>query len=713
MNNSRQIFNPQQWEAITTLEGAVLVLAGAGSGKTRVVTSRIIHLIENGVPPSAILGLTFTNKAALEMKQRVTQMTSQTVCLGTFHSLGVRILRETISNLGYPDHFSIYDEEDSLKLLKAALADLSMQDEKCDIKALRQLISHYKNSLFDEDKCEGFSQKRSFSEIYACYMRKLKESGGVDFDDLLVLPVKIWQSHPDILESYQERWPYILIDEYQDTNTVQCIFLRLLAKKRGNIFAVGDPDQSIYSWRGANIGNILNFENDFPGAKIIRLEQNYRSSMNILKAANALIKNNISRYQKELWSHLGEGEKIKLYVSEDEGGEAHYVCSQIEQHRKAKISLNEMAVFFRTHAQSRAFEDKLISKGIPYKIVGGISFYQRREIKDILAFLHLAISSQDVISFARTLNIPKRGMGGTTLEKLMTAASQEQLPIIAYCTAIVEQKTLQHNVRLTIKQKEALKEYLLVINVIRSLLSKGSLRDLVMMAVEKSHYLDYLKDDQESFKERKENIDSLIAKAMEWDASEKTKTLETFLEDVALKSNVDEENENQEYLSLMTLHHGKGLEFEVTFLVGLEENLFPHVNAKENEADIEEERRLCYVGMTRAKKYLYLSRCKKRFLWGTTRTQFPSRFLKEIPPHFLEKGVNSYGTSCVTYDLPKPACRDVQPFQIGEKLFHKEFGLGQVKEVYEDSMGVLYKIFFIKDQKERTLVGKYATLVRV
>jgi DNA helicase-2/ATP-dependent DNA helicase PcrA len=718
--------NPEQREAVKTLEGPVLVLAGAGSGKTRVVTSRIVYLIENGIPPSRILGVTFTNKAAGEMRERVHKLTQHQVLICTFHSLGARVLRESIYRLGYQRDFTIYDEEDVEKLLKVCLVELNLKDKKMDAKPFRHLISQAKNALITPDQISRSDLttdvEQAFPNVYALYQRKLQEYQAVDFDDLLFLTAKLWREHPDLLARYQERWPFVLIDEYQDTNAAQYTMTRLLVEKTRNLFVVGDPDQSIYSWRGANIYNILNFERDYPGAKVIRLEQNYRSQMNILNVANALISHNSGRYEKKLWSQLGTGEKIKLFIGEDERAEADFVASQIEYHRAQKISLNDMVVFYRTNAQSRVFEDSLISRGIPYVIVGGISFYQRREIKDILAFLRISQSSADYISFARTINLPKRGLGETTIEKMRHNANQEGLTILGYCEALLRDEPLKTILRLTAKQKESLAEYVQIIHELRLISKQGSIRNLVLAAIERTRYLEFLLEDKETYEDRRENLDELIAKAVEWEISAADPSLEAFLEELSLKSSLDEMDQSQERLSLMTIHNGKGLEFTVTFLVGLEEDLFPHVNSKNSQEEIEEERRLCYVGVTRAKKYLYLSYCHTRYLWGTLRLQKPSRFLKEMPKEYIEKFVSSTFKPSplelpqrerVSSYVEKPLPQQVESFSPGDRIFHKDFGVGQIQEAYEGSMGLTYKIFFDKDHSLKTLVAKYATLSRI
>jgi DNA helicase-2/ATP-dependent DNA helicase PcrA len=718
--------NPEQRKAVKALEGPVLVLAGAGSGKTRVVTSRIVYLIENGIPFSRILGVTFTNKAAGEMRERVQKLTQHQVLICTFHSLGARVLRESIHALGYQRSFTIYDEEDVEKLLKMCLVELNLKNKKMDTKPFRYLISQAKNALIDPFQLSHADLttdiEQVFPNVYALYQRKLQEYQAIDFDDLLFLTVKLWREQPDVLARYQERWAFVLIDEYQDTNAAQYAMTRLLVEKRRNLFVVGDPDQSIYSWRGANIQNILNFERDYPGAQVIQLEQNYRSRMTILNVANALISYNSGRYEKKLWSQLGTGEKIKLFVGEDERSEADFVASQIEYHRSQKLLLNDMVVFYRTNAQSRVFEDYLISRSIPYIIVGGISFYQRREIKDILAFLRISQSSADYISFARTINLPKRGLGEATIEKMRHQANQEGLTILDYCESLLTDAPLKTILRLTAKQKESLAEYVQIIRELRQLSQQGSIRNLVVAAIERTRYMEYLLEDKETYEDRRENLDELIAKAVEWEISAPDPSLEAFLEELSLKSSLDETNQAQDRLSLMTIHNGKGLEFTVTFLVGLEEDLFPHVNSKDSQEQIEEERRLCYVGLTRAKEYLYLSHCHTRYLWGTLRFQKPSRFLKEMPKEYIEKFASSRLYKSFSSDFPqrehtpyveKPIPQKVEVFSSGDRIFHKEFGVGQIQEAYEGSMGLTYKILFDKNHSLKTLVAKYAILNRI
>ncbi len=633
--------NPEQAEAVHHLEGPLLVLAGAGSGKTRVVTKRIVHLLENGIAPHQILGLTFTNKAAGEMSERVRKETSAHVLISTFHSLGARILRESIHNLGYSRGFSIYDEEDSEKLLRSCLEQSDFPDRKKANKTFRQLISRSKNAMegpLDLDPAEFQTQTlKKFPDVYALYQARLKECNAVDFDDLLFLPVKLFRENPEILKVYQSRWKYLLVDEYQDTNHAQYELVKLLAGARQNLFVVGDPDQSIYSWRGATIRNILSFEKDFSGARVIRLEQNYRSRENILEAANALIAKNEGRYEKTLWSERGIGEKIRVFKAQSESEESEFVCKMIREHQQAGVSLDEIVVFYRTNFQSRAFEDEFLHYRIPYVIVGGVSFYQRREVKDILAFLRMVQTSADFVAFMRTINIPKRGIGAATIDKLRLAAIQMSMPIFDYCRALIGDEPLMEKVRLNKKQKEGLAAYVKIIEELRSCAAAGSIRDLVIDTIEATKYESVIREDPETYDDRRENILELASKAAEWEEKAKEASLTDFLAELTLKSSLDQQDLTQERVKLMTLHNGKGLEFDVVFLVGLEEDLFPHINSKDSLEEVEEERRLCYVGMTRAKEQLYLTRAKFRYMWGMLRQMNPSRFLDEIPRKYLSR----------------------------------------------------------------------------
>ncbi len=681
--------NPQQQVAVEHVEGPLLVLAGAGSGKTRIVTQRVAHLLELGVPSSEILAVTFTNKAADEMRHRILHLTHQSVLTCTFHSLCARILRESIATLGYSRDFTIYDEEDSEKVLKECFAS---KEEKGEIRSVRSQISQAKNALIDPEKVE----EKPLQDIYSLYNQKLKHYNALDFDDLLFLTVKLFEGRPEILEQYQKRWSFILIDEYQDTNAAQYMLTKLLAEQHRNVFAVGDPDQSIYSWRGANIHNILNFERDFPGAKVIPLEQNYRSRSNILEAANALIRHNQSRYEKNLWSQRGEGEKIGLYVGENDHAEADFVVKELYTlHRRKNVSLNDCVIFYRTNFQSRIFEDHLLKERVPYVIVGGLSFYQRREIKDVLALLRIVLSGTDFLAFVRTINIPKRGLGEATLEKLREFADGRQQNIFDACAAIVEGRA---QFKLSSKQIEGLKEYVKVIASLREMTGRP-LHELISEAIERSRYLEYLREDPESYEERRDNIEELVSKAAEWEEEVEQPSLAAFLEELTLKSSADEKDPSGEHVKMMTLHNGKGLEFTAVFLVGMEEELFPHANALEDPEALEEERRLCYVGMTRAKEYLFLTASRFRYLWGMPRLMRPSRFIKEIPDEFFSDETREIGESEGHYEP-------------GDQVYHKDFGPGVVQKSYQTSLGLTYDVFFPQAKTTRSLVAKFAKLSR-
>lgn len=725
--------NSEQKFAVETVDGPLLVLAGAGSGKTRVVTFRIVNLLEKGVPASQILGLTFTNKAANEMKERVHKLTQSNVLICTFHSLGARILRESIHHLGFQNNFAIYDEDDTEKLMKTCINAIPDAPLKLDLKALKGMISRAKNSLSEHSEGKTLRQRSPeeaiFPSLFATYQQKLKEYNSLDYDDLLYLPLRLFREHPEILQYYQDRWSHLLIDEYQDTNAVQYALVNHLVAKHRNLCVVGDPDQSIYSWRGANINNILNFESEYPDARVVKLNQNYRSRTNILDAANALIKSNSNRYEKHLWSDRGPGEKIKLFRGDNEREEALFVARQITHHRNAHTPLSEVVVFYRTNAQSRVFEDYFLQAGIPYVIVGGISFYQRREIKDILAWLRMVESDSDFISFARTINLPKRGIGDTTLEKIRQSAEANGEPILRYCVKLVAGDA---SLKLTAKQKQGLESYLSIIRELRQINEEGLISALVMKAIDSTGYQQVLEEDRETMADRKENLDALVSKAFEWETTTETPTLHAFLEELSLKSTLDDATAENDRVSLMTIHNGKGLEFDVAFLVGLEEDLFPHVNSRDDIDKLEEERRLCYVGMTRAKEYLYLSEVTARFMWGVTRTQRSSRFLREIPSEFIERigrkptqGYPKPFSSQRATMQPKqepfindmdqtiPEVNERAAFACGEMIFHKEFGIGRIQNMYDGSAGLTYQIFFTKDQSERTLVAKYATLKKL
>lgn len=721
--------NPEQKIAIEHNEGPLLVLAGAGSGKTKVVTQRIVQLIQQGVHPSQIVAVTFTNKAAREMKERVSRLAGAPVLISTFHSLGVRILREFIHHLeGYTDGFTIYDEEDSLKLIRICVESLGAKEKGSQVKTLKSLISNAKNQLQapqDINRRTLFTDTELlFPQVYEKYQQRLKECNALDFDDLLCMAVLLLQNKPEVLQKLNQRWHYILIDEYQDTNQAQYEMARLLAGERKNLFVVGDPDQSIYSWRGANIHNILNFPKDFPGAKVVKLEQNYRSTNTILKAANAVISKNSFRHEKSLWSALGEGDPIISRSTDDERDEASYIVSQMLKHQAKGIPLNQMVVFYRTNFQSRVLEDALLQEGIPYTIVGGISFYQRKEIKDVLAFLKIVQSPADFISFERTINLPKRGIGKATIDKIEQAANDGALPLIEAARLLSEGKEVA-GIKLTGKAKSGLADFVRVRDMLTHTYHTSGLGALVEQAIKGTGYLEALKEDRETYDDRKDNVFELFAKADQWEQEAENKSLSGFLEELALKSNLDEMAEESERVSLMTVHNGKGLEFPVVFICGAEEDLFPHVNSKDNPDQIEEERRLFYVGMTRAKQHLYITNARRRFLWGVSRRMNPSRFLREIPADMIKKNGSSFSydddeeeVEDPTYRVVKDTEHQIEPdekpaFAKGDFVIHPAFGIGTIERVYNGSLGVTYEIFFQNDNKARTIVGTMSPLKKL
>ncbi len=698
--------NPNQEIAVKHVEGPLLVLAGAGSGKTRIVTHRVAHLLKLGVPSSEILAVTFTNKAAAEMRHRILQITHKTVLTCTFHSLCAKILRESIHHLGYSRSFVIYDEDDSEKVLKGCLNTLGLKDEKGLFKSLKSQISQAKNALQEPE--EFVKADPQLYQVYTLYQNNLKSYNALDFDDLLFLTVALFEHHTDVLEAYQKQWSFILIDEYQDTNAAQYTIAQSLGAIHRNIFAVGDPDQSIYSWRGANIQNILNFEKDFPGAKVIPLEQNYRSRSNILEAANALIQHNTNRYKKNLWSDRGEGDPIGLFIAGSEREEADFVIRRLKTlHQTKGVPLNDCVIFYRTNSQSRLFEDALLRDNLPYQIIGGLSFYQRREIKDILALLRLVHSGSDFVALVRTINLPKRGLGDVFLNNLREFAIENQIDILACCLQIVDHRL---PFKISAKQFEGLKQYTDMICALKEMIkAKKPIHEVITQAIHRSHYLNYLKEDPESFEERQENIEELVSKAAEWEQEVTYPSLEAFLEEISLKSSTDEKGPAHDTIRLMTLHNGKGLEFTAVFLVGMEEDLFPHANSRESAEALEEERRLCYVGMTRAKEHLCLSAASSRYLWGMPRMMRPSRFLKEIPSHFLQK-LNIF--TSYKSESPKEDAQEAA-FEAGETVFHKDFGSGIIQKTYTTSLGLTYDVFFPQARTTRSLVAKFAKLNRV
>lgn len=638
--------NEPQREAVYHMDGPLLILAGAGSGKTRVLTHRIAYLIgERGVNPWNILAITFTNKAAEEMRQRVDNLVgfgAESVWVSTFHSACVRILRRFIDRLGYENHFTIYDTDDQKTLIKEVCRKVDVDTKVFKERSLLSAISSAKNEMILPDEFElnagGDFAKMKIAKVYREYETQMRANNALDFDDLLVKTVQLLQTQPDVLESYQERFRYIMVDEYQDTNTVQFQLVSLLAGKYKNLCVVGDDDQSIYKFRGANIRNILDFEHEFPDAKVIKLEQNYRSTGNILNAANSVIANNRGRKEKSLWTENGEGELIRLRQFDTAFDEADFIGEDIKSAVRQGGSYNDSAVLYRTNAQSRLLEEKFIAMNIPYKIVGGVNFYARREIKDLLAYLKTIDNGRDDVAVRRIINVPKRGIGLTTINRIQESATERG---IGFYEALLAPGLIAGVGRSATK----LYSFAALIEYFKTLAEEMNITDLLQEVIEKTGYIESLEnEDKEEAKTRKENIDELISKAATYEESCQDKdekaTLSGFLEEVALVADIDSLDEDQEYVVLMTLHSAKGLEFPRVYLAGMEDGLFPgymSINAGDRE-ELEEERRLCYVGITRAEQELTLTSARRRMVHGETQYNPMSRFVKEIPRELLDTG---------------------------------------------------------------------------
>ena len=638
--------NEPQREAVYHTDGPLLILAGAGSGKTRVLTHRIAYLIgERGVDAWNILAITFTNKAAEEMRQRVDNLVgfgAKSVWVSTFHSACVRILRRFIDRLGYENHFTIYDTDDQKTLIKEVCRKVDVDTKVFKERSLLSAISSAKNEMILPDEFElnagGDFAKMKIAKVYREYETQMRANNALDFDDLLVKTVQLLQTQPDVLESYQERFRYIMVDEYQDTNTVQFQLVSLLAGKYKNLCVVGDDDQSIYKFRGANIRNILDFEHEFPDAKVIKLEQNYRSTGNILNAANSVIANNRGRKEKSLWTENGEGELIRLRQFDTAFDEADFIGEDIKSAVRQGGSYNDSAVLYRTNAQSRLLEEKFIAMNIPYKIVGGVNFYARREIKDLLAYLKTIDNGRDDVAVRRIINVPKRGIGLTTINRIQESATERG---IGFYEALLAPGLIAGVGRSATK----LDSFAALIEYFKTLAEEMNITDLLQEVIEKTGYIESLEnEDKEEAKTRKENIDELISKAATYEESCQDKdekaTLSGFLEEVALVADIDSLDEDQEYVVLMTLHSAKGLEFPRVYLAGMEDGLFPgymSINAGDRE-ELEEERRLCYVGITRAEQELTLTSARRRMVHGETQYNPMSRFVKEIPRELLDTG---------------------------------------------------------------------------
>lgn len=700
--------NPKQKEAVLASDGPVLILAGAGSGKTKALTTRIAYLIsEKSVDPEKVLAITFTNKAAKEMQSRVKNLLlrsgfslSVLPTIGTFHSVCARVLRQDGECLGLDKNYIIFDEEDSFKLIKRCLKKLNYEDRSISISGFRAQISSAKNEMIGPKEFLSFTQgyrAEIVAEIYDIYQKELIKNNALDFDDLLFKTVELFRKCPEVLIKYQEKWRYLLIDEYQDTNRVQYLFAKMLAEKSQNICVVGDDWQSIYGWRGADYQNILNFERDWPKVKIIKLEQNYRSTKAILSAAQSVIEKNNQRSHKKLWTDNEPGNPIYVYEAKNEGDEAEYIIKEVKVLLARKVQLSDIAIFYRTNAQSRALEEKLIRSSLPYKIIGSVRFYARKEIKDILAWLRIVSGSNDWISFERSLLAPPCGVGSASFSKLQHYANQNAIKI----NDLLKDASLLNF--LSEKVKKNFVSYAEKILKIREA-AQISLSEAIRSVIEISGYKDYLSDGTLQNEERLENLQELLSVAEEYENLNPKITVTDFLDEISLYADIDDYREENESLTLMTLHTAKGLEFKVVFIVGLEENIFPHVRSLFDSSELEEERRLFYVGITRAKERLYLLYANKCLYFGNIQSNQPSRFLTEIPPsllHFVGFDDRSLNKKILEENIPGV-------FRAGEKVEHEIFGVGEVIKSVEDELTV-----YFPEYGEKTISVYYAPIRRV
>ena len=627
--------NPMQRKAAETLEGPVLILAGAGSGKTRTLTYRIANLIDHGVQPWHILALTFTNKAAREMRERVEKLVgadAQEMWLGTFHSICVRILRRDIEKLGYQRSFTIYDDDDQLRVIKDGLKALNLDENRISPKEIRNKISDAKNKMLTPDEWFRDSardyQCQQIHDVFSYYEERLRAANALDFDDLLLRTLQLFVDHPPVLDYYRSRFQYVHVDEYQDTNAAQYTFVRLLTEESRNLCVVGDDDQSIYGWRGADIRNILDFEQDFPDTQVIKLEQNYRSTSNILDAANQVIAHNFGRKEKALWTDAGEGEKIHLYSAGDEREEAAWICERVRRLRQMDVPYSQIAVLYRMHAQSRVIEEMFTRAGIPYKIFGGTRFYDRKEIRDALAYLRVIVNPADDVSLTRIINTPKRSIGDSTVAVLQEHARQEELPLYSVLNDPPES--------LSSRPRKCIADFALLLMKLTAMKDVLSLSELVETVLKDTGLRAQFEiEGSDEAKTRLENLDEFAGAAKEFENQSQDKTLEAFLENVALVTDLDQQENAPQYVTLMTLHSAKGLEYDAVFMAGMEEGIFPSMRTAMDEKKLEEERRLCYVGITRARQRLYLSFARRRMIFNQITHNPPSLFLKEIPSRLL------------------------------------------------------------------------------
>ena len=734
--------NPQQAEAVINTEGPMLIMAGAGSGKTKVLTCRVANLLQKGVRPYRILAITFTNKAAAEMRERVNNMSgpaAKDVWLFTFHAFCARFLRMEIDKLpGYGGNFAIYDTADSQNLIKQILKEMNLDDKRFQPSGILSRISNAKNALQDAAafaRQAGDFYEQKVADIYSRYEQKLQLNNALDFDDLLMLSIKLLQENKEVREKYQDRFDYLLVDEYQDTNHAQYLLTKFLAAKHRNICVVGDADQSIYGWRGADIQNILDFEKDYPDAKVIKLEQNYRSTQIILDAANAVIENNTGRKPKNLWTENKSGADIIYFQAVDERDEARFVIEQLQNlQRTENKKLGDMAILYRTNTQSRIFEEMLIKSGISYNMVGGLKFYERKEIKDIIAYLRVIFNPADSLSLLRIINVPKRGIGDASLAKIQVYAAANNVSLFE---AVSNAAAIDG---LSSRFVSKLDDLAGIIFELMNLASEAPVEDLIDRVLRDTGYLEELENERTpQAQSRIDNLHELISVAQEFAASEEENNLENFLAHVALVSDIDDTELGEDAITLMTLHSSKGLEFPVVFLVGMEEGLFPHARTLMDETEIEEERRLCYVGITRAKEKLFLSSTKMRTIYGNTVTYPPSRFLQEIPARLVktikrqerfsalenfkqvsekysarpQKPASTFNPHSFMPQKPAAAAGGTGTrFNTGDRVSHNRWGEGMVVSVKDSPDGQEVKVAFA-GAGVRSLLTKYAVLKKL
>ncbi|WP_091740659.1 DNA helicase PcrA [Marininema mesophilum] len=713
--------NPDQRRAVETTEGPLLIVAGAGSGKTRVLTNRVAWLLsEKQIHPWNILAITFTNKAAREMKERIHHLVggvAEDIWISTFHSMCVRILRRDIDRIGFNRNFTILDTSDQLTVIKQVLKEKNLDPKKFSPRSFLHQISNAKNQLWGPEELKkhasNYNQELA-ADVYEAYQQKLRMNQSLDFDDLLLETVRLFQQVPEVLDFYQKKFQYIHVDEYQDTNHVQYVLVKMMAKKHRNLCVVGDSDQSIYRFRGADITNILSFERDWPEATTVKLEQNYRSTQAILNAANGVISNNVGRKAKDLWTENPTGEPLSLFEAGNEHDEAYFVADTIVKQRQEGKPYSNFAVLYRTNAQSRVVEEVFLKSNIPYKMVGGMKFYERKEIKDLLAYLRLVVNPDDDLSLTRVINVPKRGVGQATLDKIAAYAESHQLSL---ARALLEVE----NIGLAQRFINPLTSFISLIREMSAMMEYLTASELTEEVLNRSGYREELrKEETVEAATRLENIEEFLSVTHEFEEKNEDKTLVAFLTDLALVSDVDslgegDEKEAEGGVTMMTLHSAKGLEFPQVFLVGMEEGIFPHSRTLDDADELEEERRLAYVGITRAEEKLYLSRARSRMLFGRQSANPPSLFLKEIPDHLLE----SVGKSSAVLKKPvlrqgtaRPATNSDLDWSVGDKVQHGKWGVGTVVKVQGSGENTELTIAFPAPIGVKRLLAKFAPISR-